>query len=127
MTLVHVEDVPIAKQLYDKIANSKQADKAQLFFFAEVLNKYCDLADYKLIRTDTSGRISKRGSWSLDFGISGENDSIIHIPVEGFVHRIPETERSHWLGQMALLPVSVNFLKGLIRPGCIDDGPIRDW
>ncbi|WP_156900155.1 hypothetical protein [Alicyclobacillus contaminans] len=126
-TWQRVTDIPIAKQLYNEVADGRSADKAQLFFTASVLNKYRESGSYKIIRTDTSGRLSHPGVWSVDFGISGEDDTLVHIPVTALVHKIPETEREHWLSHMITLPVSENFLKGLIRPGCLDDGDIRAW
>ncbi len=126
MDPVRISDIPIAKQLYEFIVNGKP-ERVQLFFDVKVLEPYQQLESYKIIRTDTSGRINKRGSWSLDFGISGEDDSMIHVPLDGFINRVPETERPHWLKHVISLPVSSNFIKGLIRSGCLDDGPIRDW
>jgi hypothetical protein len=127
MEPIFINEITIAKQLYEQIAGSEKLEKLQLFFTSKVLDKYLQTGDFKIIRTDTSGRISRRGSWSVDFGISGENDSIIHIPVESLVHRIPDSERGHWLEHGISLPVSGNFLKGLLRPGCLDDGSIRNW
>lgn len=118
---------PTIRRFFSNMAAKGTPEKSQLFFDAGVLDAYRDQSDFKIIRTDTSGRISKPGGWSLDFGISGENDAIIHIAAEGFVHRLPETERDHWLDRMITLPVSDNFIKGLIRPGCLDDGDIREW
>ncbi|HEX7066408.1 MAG TPA: hypothetical protein VF199_15165 [Bacillales bacterium] len=123
----YVKDISIARQLYSEIAKKGTPEKLQLFFEAEVLDRYREKDDVKIIRTDTSGRVSKRGVWSLDFGISGEHDEIIHIAGEGFIHRLPEAERDHWIEHMMTLPVSQNFLKGLVRPGCLDDGAIREW
>lgn len=127
MVMEHVKDISIARQLFSEIAKKGNPEKLQLFFEASVLDRYREKDDVKIIRTDTSGRVSKRGSWSMDFGISGEDDEIIHIAGEAFIHRLPETERDHWIDHMITLPVSHNFLKGLVRPGCLDDGPIREW
>lgn len=122
-----VKDIPIARQLFSDVARKNIPEKLQLFFDSRVLDQYREKTDFKMIRTDTSGRISRLGGWSLDFGISGKNDTIIHIAADGFIHRLPETERDHWLAHMITLPVSENYLKGLIRPGCLDDGAIREW
>jgi hypothetical protein len=122
-----IEDTAIAKQLYTEVARGEKLEKVQLFFSADVLDKYRGSNDYKIIRTDTSGRLSRPGGWSVDFGISAEGDAIVHIPVESLVHRIPDVEKDHWLAHMISLPVSANFVKGLIRPGCLDDGNIRPW
>lgn len=122
-----VKDITIAKQLYSEIAKKNMPEKLQLFFESVVLNRYREKSDVKIIRTDTSGRVSKRGSWSLDFGISGVDDSLIHLAGEAFIHRLPEAERDHWIEHMVTLPVSTNFIKGLVRPGCLDDGAMREW
>jgi len=127
MVMEHIKDISIARQLFTEIAKKDMPEKLQLFFDANVLDRYRDKDDVKIIRTDTSGRVSKRGVWSLDFGISGEDDEMIHIAGEAFIHRLPEAERDHWMDNMITLPVSRNFLKGLVRPGCLDDGPIREW
>lgn len=115
-----------ARQLLKSMADKQQANKAQLFFDAAVLNKYRESEKVRLIRTDTTGRVSQQGSWSVDFGISGD-DHIIHVSAEAFVLKVPKAEQEHWLDHIITLPVSDNYLKGLIRPGCIDDGPIRNW
>lgn len=127
---VHYENVPditIARQLYEHMAEKQSPEKCQLFFDAAVLDSYKGKDDFKIIRTDTTGRISRKGSWSLDFGISGDDESIIHISAEGFIYRLHERERDHWISHMITLPVSENFLKGLVRPGCLDDGAMREW
>jgi hypothetical protein len=122
-----IEDTAIVKQLYTEVARGAKLEKVQLFFSANVLDKYRGDGSYRIIRTDTSGRLSRPGGWSVDFGISGEGESIVHIPVESLVHRIPDAEKEHWLAHMISLPISANFVKGLIRPGCLDDGNIRPW
>lgn len=124
---IRVEELTIARQLVETITSGEKFEKMQLFFTAGVLNKYRAAEGFNIIRTNTSGRVSKPGAWSLDFGISGESDGIVHIAVDGYVHRLPEGERSHWMQHMISLPMSANFLKGLIRPGCLDDGDIRKW
>lgn len=127
IAMKHVKDITIARQLFEEIAEKGTPEKLQLFFQSNVLDRYREKADFKIIRTDTSGRISKPGGWSLDFGISGAEDSIIHIAAEGFLYQLPETEREHWINHMVTLPVSENFIKGLVRPGCLDDGDMRMW
>jgi hypothetical protein len=122
-----IGDTAVVRQLYADVARGDKLEKVQLFFSADVLDKYRGSGDYKIIRTNTSGRLSRPGSWNVDFGISGEGDSIVHIPVDSLVHRIPDAEKEHWLAHMISLPVSASFVKGLIRPGCLDDGDIRPW
>ena len=123
----YIQDVTIAKTLFTDIFQGEKINKIQLFFSPDLLNKYRENDNFVIIRTDTSGRISKKGSWSLDFGISGKDDLLIHTAVESFVQRIPKTEHEHWLTHLVSLPVSANYIKGLIRPGCLDDGAIRKW
>jgi hypothetical protein len=127
MTFQRVADISIARQMFELIAKGEKTDKVQLHFDASVLAKYRADGNYKIIRTNTSGRVSKVGAWSVDFGISGDDDALIHIPVEALVNRIPSGEKEHWLASMVTLAVSANFIKGLIRPGCLDDGDIRAW
>lgn len=104
----------------------QQADKAQLFFAASVLNKYRETEGYRIIRTDTAGRVSKQGVWSVDYGISGDTDQFIHVSAESWVYKIPKGEQEHWLAHLLTLPMSAHYIKGLVRPGCYDDGPIRN-
>jgi hypothetical protein len=125
--LLRVEEAPIVRQLYTDLLQGEKSGKSQFFFLSEVLDQYLSDTAYKVIRTDTSGRLSKVGGWSLDFGISGEGDRLIHTAAESFAHRVPKGEHEHWLAFTVSLPVSANFIKGLIRPGCLDDGPIRKW
>jgi hypothetical protein len=124
--LERISEIQVAKQLYESVSHGK-SERVQLFFDSSVLNQYREIDGFKIIRTDSSGRVSRTGSWNVDFGISGEEDSLIHISVESFLHRIPESERDHWVEFMVTLPVSRNFLKGIVRPGCLDDGMIRNW
>lgn len=123
----HIEDMPVAKLLFTDVVQGEKVNKLQLFFLSESLNKYRERQDFRIIRTDTSGRLSKKGGWSVDFGISGSDDLIIHTSAESFIHRIPKGEQEHWLCFLISLPMSNNYIKGLVRPGCLDDGPIRTW
>jgi len=127
VTSQYIQDVTIAKTLFADILQGEKIGKIQLFFESDVLNKYLENDNFVIIRTDTSGRLSKKGGWSLDFGISGEQDRLIHTAVESFSQRVPKTEHEHWLAHLVNLPVSANYIKGLIRPGCLDDGAIRKW
>jgi len=124
--MIHVSDVPVVKQLFTKALKDGQLEKLPVFLEASVLDAYREKDDYKIIRTDTSGRISKPGGWSVDFGISND-DTIIQTTAEGFVHRIPDREKYHWLNHLISLPLSHNFAKGMVRPGCLDDGDMRSW
>lgn len=118
---------PRLVQLLTSIKEKEQAGKAQLFFAVSVLDKYRKAEGFRVIRTDTTGRVSKPGTFSVDFGISGDSEQLIHISVETWVYKIPKSELDHWLSHMQTFPVSDNYLRALIRPGCMDDGPIRNW
>ena len=100
---------------------------AQLWFDAAVLDKYRQSAAYKIVRTNTVGRL--RGpQWTLDFGIAGEHDSLIHLSAADAAGRIPEGEREHWAAHAASLPASANsLLMQLTRGACVDDGDVRAW
>lgn len=100
---------------------------AQVWFSASVLDKYRQSSGYKLVRTNTVGRL--RGpQWTLDFGIAGESDSLIHLSAQDASERIPEGERDHWAAHVQLLPTSANFvMMQLTRGACIDDGDVRSW
>ena len=52
-------------------------------------------AGFSIIRTDTVGRVRKQGSWSLDFGISPDED-MIHVAWRSSCINLPEAEREHW-------------------------------
>jgi hypothetical protein len=100
---------------------------AQLWFRAEVLQKYRGGGGFKLIRTNSVGRL--RGpQWSIDFGIAGEGDSLIHVSAGEAAERIPEAERDHWVAHAVGLPVSANYLlMQATRGACVDDGDVRGW
>ena len=100
---------------------------AQLWFSATVLDRYRGNPDYKVIRTDTVGRV--RGSrWLLDFGIAGEDDSLIHVSAGELAAVLPESEHAHWAAHVAGPPVSSTYVAmQLSRGACIDDGDVRSW
>jgi hypothetical protein len=100
---------------------------AQLWFASSVLDKYRGQPGYKIVRTNTVARL--RGpQWTLDFGIAGEGDSLIHLSVADVTSRLPEGEREHWAAHAAPLPASANsLLMQITRGACIDDGDVRAW
>jgi hypothetical protein len=100
---------------------------AQVWFRAEVLDRYRGQAGYRLIRTDTVGRV-RGGQWLLDFGIAGAADGLIHVSAGDLVERLPESERAHWAAHATGLPLSANYiLMQLSRGACIDDGDVLAW
>ena len=101
-------------------------DQVTLHFEAGVLDKYRDASGFSIIRTNTVGRVRKEGSWSLDFGISPEED-MVHVTF-GQMLTLPEPEREHFAAHACLLPASTMFLQMRMTPGsCFDDGEVRSW
>ncbi|HEU0166221.1 MAG TPA: hypothetical protein VFS62_00485 [Chloroflexota bacterium] len=100
---------------------------AQLWFDQAVLDKYRAANGFRVIRTNTAGRV-RSPNWSLDFGIAGDADALIHVAAKDLGERLPETEREHWSQHVNGAPLSRNFLLMRIGGGaCIDDGELRDW
>jgi hypothetical protein len=100
---------------------------AQLWFRAEVLDRYRSLSGYRVIRTNTVGRV--RGpQWLVDFGIAGAGDALIHASAGDLAASLPEAERAHWAPYLETLPTSANYLMmQATRGACIDDGDVRAW
>jgi hypothetical protein len=99
----------------------------QVWFRATVLDRYRSLAGYRVIRTNTVGRV--RGpQWLMDFGIAGEGDALIHLSAGDLAETLPEAERAHWALHLQSLPTSANYLMmQATRGACIDDGDVRAW
>jgi hypothetical protein len=103
-----------------------EPDQVTLHFDVAVLDKYREGSGYSIIRTDTVGRVRRQGSWSLDFGISPDED-MIHVTY-GQLVTLPEAEREHFAAHACLLPASKMFLQMRMTPGsCFDDGELRSW
>jgi hypothetical protein len=100
---------------------------AQIWFRADVLDRYREDRTYRVIRTDSVGRV--RGpQWLLDFGIAGDGDGLIHASAGEIAVHLPPSEQAHWAAHAAALPVSGNYvLMQLTRGACIDDGDVRRW
>jgi hypothetical protein len=100
---------------------------AQVWFRAAVLDRYRSLAGYRVIRTDTVGRV-RGAQWMVDFGIAGEGDGLIHLSAGELAGSLPEAERAHWAQHLETLPTSANYLlMQATRGACIDDGDVRAW
>jgi hypothetical protein len=98
----------------------------QLHFVTAVLDRYREGAAFSVIRTDTVGRVRQQGGWSLDFGISPDEDAI-HVGWSE-LQLLPEAEREHWAAHVTLPPSSRMFLSMRLAPGsCFDDGEVRSW
>lgn len=92
-------------------------------FTLDVLRKYTE-AGASAMRTDNAGRLMVLGRFSVDFGIVDEA-RVIHLTWGDLLHRVPASERAHWLRHLAPLPVNERFLRMRLRPACVDDGELR--
>lgn len=106
------------------------AGVAQVWFRAEVLERYRGTPGFTIQRTDSVGRV-RGGSWRLDFGIvdtTASGLSVIHTSIGDLADRLPEGERAHWAAHAWAPEASTNFLLMQATKGaCIDDGDTRDW
>ena len=99
-------------------------DLSQISFAVAVLDVYLASSDAKITRTDSVGRL-KTASWTLDFGIA-PNEQTIHVAVSSFA-LLPEKEREKWFAFADGARFSENFLKMQSSQSCIDDGNLRAW
>jgi hypothetical protein len=100
---------------------------AHLWFDQSVLDRYRALPGWRVMRTNTVGRIRSAEGWSLDFGI-GADDTLVHSSVSEVSQRLPPAERQHWAQHVVTPSASRNFVTMRLAPGsCIDDGDLRDW
>jgi hypothetical protein len=100
---------------------------AQLWFDAHVLDRYRQLPGWKVMRTNSVGRVRSPEGVTLDFGIA-DGEHVLHASAADVAQRLPSNERQHWAEHLLALPVSRNFLTMRLVPGsCIDDGDLRDW
>jgi hypothetical protein len=100
---------------------------AQVWFDQHVLDRYRGLAGWRVMRTNTVGRLKSPDAWSLDFGIA-PGDGIVHTSLVDLDQRLPIAERQHWAQHLVTPAVSRTFLTMRLAPGsCIDDGDLRDW
>lgn len=115
------------KVLYRRALMDNDPALLQLSFEAAVLDRYRGDGSFSVVRTNTAGRVSKAGGWSLDFGI-GEGDATIHASWQALTERLPEAERGHWAGYASDPHLSHNFVRMQLSPGsCFDDGDLRSW
>jgi hypothetical protein len=100
---------------------------AHLWFNPSVLDRYRELTGWRVMRTNTVGRVRSPEGWSLDFGIAG-GDSLLHTSAKELSERLPASERQHWAEHVVLPATSRNFLTMRLAAGaCIDDGELRNW
>ncbi len=100
---------------------------AHMWFDQHVLDRYRTLSGWRVMRTNSVGRVRSPEGWSLDFGISAD-DQLVHTSASELSQRLPAAERQHWAQHVYLPAASRNFLTMRLVPGsCIDDGDLRDW
>lgn len=117
---------PWTRVIYSRAFTRADPALVQIRFQAAVLNRYRERG-LEIKRTNTVGRVKKRGGWSLDFGI-GEGDRTIHTGLGALLQNLPEQELEHWADHVAQSDLSENFCKMGLHPGsCIEDGDLRDW
>lgn len=118
--------VPQLAMLYRRVLGG-DFGAAQVWFDQRVLDRYRGQAGYRVLRSNSAGRLRAAAGWTLDFGIAAD-DRLIHAAAADLAQRLPPAERQHWIEHVVAPPVSRNFLTMRLGAGsCIDDGEIRDW
>jgi hypothetical protein len=109
-------------------ASTSDPSLLQLGFDVAVLDRYRGEPSYRVIRTNTVGRLKKQGGWTIDFGIA-PGETAIHASWRDVSRCIPEGEREHWAQHAApLAAVSEMYIRMQLSPGsCFDDGELRAW
>ncbi len=98
-----------------------------VWFTQDVLDRYRGMDGWRVMRTNSVGRIRSGEGWTLDFGIA-EDGQLIHTSASELSQRLPAPERVHWAQHVVTPAASRNFLTMRLSPGsCIDDGELRDW
>jgi len=100
---------------------------AHAWFDQGVLDPYRGRPGWRVMRTNTVGRVQSSDGWSLDFGIA-DADGLVHATLVDLTQRLPASERQHWAQHLVTPAVSRAFVTMRLAPGsCIDDGDLRDW
>jgi hypothetical protein len=119
-------DSPQRAALYLRVLGG-DLGAAQLWFEPAVLDRYRARPGWRVIRTNSAGRVRSPEGWSLDFGIAAD-DSLVHLPAADLAQRLPPDERAHWVQHLVTPAASRNFLTMRLGAGsCINDGDVRDW
>src|SRR5579871_4166523 len=115
---------PQAVALYLRVLGG-DLGAAHLWFNQSVLDRYRDQPGWRVMRTNTVGRVRSPEGWSLDFGIA-DAGRLVHATASELSQRLPAPERSHWAQHLVTPATSRNFLTMRLAPGsCIDDGDLR--
>ena len=100
---------------------------AQVWFAQTVLDRYRAMDGFRVIRTDSAGRVRAPAGWSVDFGIA-DRDRLIHVSLTDLTQRLPAAEHQHWIAHLVTPTVSRTFIVMRLGAGsCIDDGEVRNW
>jgi hypothetical protein len=100
---------------------------AHVWFDEHVLDRYRDRAGWRVMRTNTVGRVRSPEGWQIDFGIV-DIEGLLHTTAKELSERLPASERQYWAEHVVLPGASRNFLTMRLAPGsCIDDGDLREW
>src|SRR5689334_19406310 len=117
---------PQVGMLYRRVLGG-DAGLVQVWFTSNVLDKYRGTSGFRVLRTNSAGRLRSSGGWTLDFGIA-DDGRLIHVSAADLAQRVPTGDKPHWLAHVATLPVSGTFLVMRLGAGhCMDDGDVRDW
>ena len=117
---------PQRAALYLRVLGDKPG-LAQVWFDQRVLDRYRRRTGWRVMRTNTVGRVQSAEGWQLDFGIA-DQDRLVHTSAEDLVQRLPVSERQHWAQHVVTPPISRSFLTMRLAPGsCIDDGDLREF
>jgi hypothetical protein len=117
---------PQVGMLYRRVLGG-DAGLAQVWFSPSVLDHYRGQKGFRVLRTNSAGRLRSPAGWTLDFGIA-DGDQLIHASAADLAQRLPPADKQHWLAHVAALPVSGTFLVMRLGAGhCMDDGDVRDW
>ena len=100
---------------------------AQLWFDPRVVERYRARPGWRVMRTNSVGRVRSPEGWQVDFGIA-DADRIVHTSFVDLTERLPAAERQHWAQHLVTPAVSRAFVSMRLAPGsCFDDGDLRDW
>jgi len=118
---------PAALLLFRRAVDAGQQELLPVWFRAAVLDRYRGRDGVRVLRTNTIGRL-QTPTWSLDFGIVAA-DLLLQLALGDLLHRLPVSERPHWLAHLVTPPASRNFVTLQLTRGvgCIDDGALREW
>ena len=117
---------PQTVMLYQRVL-AGNLGAVHIWFDQRVLDRYRAQTGFRVIRTDSAGRLRSPAGWSLDFGIA-DADRLIHASAEDLAQRIPPPERQHWASHVITPPASRTFVIMRLGAGsCMDDGELRSW